>query len=208
MKKLYLAMVLLLLGVLAWRLIVPVQRPQVRAAADRAGEPRLVEVLATMDSALGSGPAEVYPEVVNRPLFFKERKPPKPYEEKTGDKKPVAAPRRAGSPPRVSLKGIVKIGHETFALATLPGNRNTQRLKVGDELDGWRVSRIGSDKLVLTSRGSSKEILLREYKPVLPASTKPRNAQGRKLNGSVAKRRKPASAIRPKRTLPSAKDNP
>jgi len=184
MKKLYLAVVLSLAVILAWRFLYPVERPVASKARNGNISSDVVEeALATLDIATGFMPAEIYPEIPARPVFFKERKPPEPYVQRTGEKKAAAAPRPAGAPPRFTLSGIVEIGKETFALVKVPGGKGARRLKVGEEFDGWRVREISPDKLVMSNGSAEHEIPLRKYKPVSS-----RGGQSKKVTRTGARR--------------------
>ncbi len=175
MRKLYLAAVLSLVGILAWLYFFPVGRPAVPGVENGKEQSDVVEeALATLDIATGFMPTEIYPEILARPVFFKERKPPEPYVREPGEKKTVAGSRSADVPPRLSLSGVVTIGKETFALVRFPGGKSSRRLKMGEEIDGWKVREITPEKLVLIHGSTKHEVPLREYDPVLPGKGAPR----------------------------------
>ena len=193
MKKLYFAAVLSLAGVLTWRFLYPVERPV--ASKKKTGmipSGAVEEVLATLDTTTGFMPDEVYTEIPARPLFFKERRPPKPYVPQEHHKKPAATGKSAATAPRLTLSGIVRIGEETFALVKVPGSKGVRRVKVGEELDGWQVHEIAPDKLVLSNGSAKHKIPLRKYKPVLPRRDTPRKATKTGAKRPPVKRGRPA----------------
>ena len=196
MKRFYLVAYLLLGGILAWRLFSPVGPPVTDPGkVERTGKAQsdaVEEALATLDIATGFMPMQLYPEIIARPLFFKERKPPEDYVPATGEKKPAATPRGKQSPPRLFLSAIVRIGDETFALVTLPGSKGTRRVKVGEEFDDWKVKAILADRVVLRSGKTKHEIPLREYKPVPPSREKPRKTKTVSARKPAVKRGRPA----------------
>ena len=44
-----------------------------------------------------------------------------------------------------------------------PGDRETQRLRLGDDFDGWTVKTIEPDRLVLERQGETDQLILRDY---------------------------------------------
>jgi len=167
-KKAYLAFGLLLLIVLAALVSMPVKVPRIQPAPPSQGPAEAVtELLDSIGRMPGFVPSDVPPEIVQRPLFFKERRPP---EEGAAPLTDAPAPRsgKAGAPPKVELKAVVGVGKELFALVTLKGKKDIQRLEPGAEIEGWRVEEIHQDRLVLGSGSERKEVLLRSYKPYVP----------------------------------------
>ncbi len=192
MKRFYLVAFLLLGGILAWLFLVPVKAPSTGEKTwKKDSANRAEELIASIDYVTGFSPVAVSEDVIQRPIFFKERKPPEDYVPATGEKKPAATPRGKQSPPRLFLSAIVRIGDETFALVTLPGSKGTRRVKVGEEFDDWKVKAILADRVVLRSGKTKHEIPLREYKPVPPSREKPRKTKKARSQSPTVKRGRP-----------------
>jgi general secretion pathway protein N len=175
MKKLWLMAVILLLGFLTWRWYFPPQAPSIAVTAASGQEGDEIKVLLdSMDRVAGFPPRESYQAIAERPLFFSKRRPPPPYvPAPPGKKPPVRPPRKVGKP-RVQLSAVIIIGDQKYALIKGGRKKGSRRVRVGEEVDGWKVTGIDADKLVMTNGSETEELLLRNYKPVLPVKTPPK----------------------------------
>ena len=108
---------------------------------------------------LTAQPVEALSATRERPLFVPTRRPPAPP--------PVIAVQRSEVPatppaaPNVVLLGIIdeNDGESARALVRLGGGKPL-RLRVGEEVAGWRVARIEGRRLVLTLAERSAEFTL------------------------------------------------
>ncbi len=194
MKKLWLTLAMLLLGFLAWRWHFPPQAPQFAAhSAREQGEEQIKTLLDSMDRVSGFPPQEVYQVIAERPLFFNKRRPPPPYVPTPPGAKPTIKPPRKVGKPRVQLSAIVIVGEQKYALVRGGRQKGSRRVRVGEEVDGWKVASIGADRLVLSNGGETEELLLRNYRPVMPVKSVPKPpAVVRKNNDAVKAAPKPA----------------
>lgn len=101
-------------------------------------------------------PLERFAVVTERPLFTAERRPP------AEDPAPEAG---AVTRPPLQLAGIVAV-QDTYRVLARPPQGEPVRLAVGDEYQGWRVTEIGPERLVLTRDGRSEAY---ELRPAAPA---------------------------------------
>ncbi len=140
-----------------------VARPPVRAAEDVGTGPGLAATAATAPTA---EPArrralpslQTFAAVVERPLFAPTRRFVRPVD--APEPEPVAEageevlpePAAAG-PGRPDLRffGTVRQGGKVAALVT--GDAGVERLKVGDDVEGWQVTEVTRDRLVLVREG-------------------------------------------------------
>jgi len=100
-----------------------------------------------------------HPAILERPLFFADRKLPHNAVE------PVtpAAPQQAMSAPNFRLSAIVIESDQPVALVeTQPGNQ-TQRLEQGESIAGWAVDRIDESGLAISRGSHQQRIELREF---------------------------------------------
>lgn len=183
MKKFHIGVILLLAAVIVLQLLYPPGPPAMeKAAGTPAGDEESMELLSSIDYVLGFAPSEVYPQITQRPVFFKDRRPPAEVEVR--EEKPAPA-KVGGHAPTLTLKGVVGVGSERFALVSLGNKKAVQRLKLGEEIAGWRVSEIHHDRLVLVGGTEKQDVLLRSYKPFVPsrAPAKPAtvNRVGKKI---------------------------
>ena len=103
-------------------------------------------------------PLETYAEVTARPLFMPTRRP---------------APLQAASADRVDAQALVLVGvilaqNGNAALigrANLPGAR---RVIVGEEIEGWTLAEIHSDRVLIRSGNTQAELRLKDRKPGQP----------------------------------------
>lgn len=115
---------------------------------------------------------EDYGDFVNRPLFIKGRKPvDEPPPELKGN--PSFTSNAITAPFDWQLLGIFSMPKKQGILVgkTMPKGKskeNYKRLKLDDELDGWKVTTIQSDKVVFTKGVETKELPLHKKRPKMP----------------------------------------
>ncbi len=104
---------------------------------------------------------ESYEEMVNRPLFIEGRKPvPEPTAEQTQVNIVSVKFDWLLDGIYTTPKGLSAL----FSKASKSPKNNYRKVKQGAELDGWKLSEILKDKVILTQDGSRKELLLRKPK--------------------------------------------
>lgn len=120
--------------------------------------------------SLQAMPAKVrFAVIVERPLFSPSRQPPS--EQLSG----ASAPNL-----NLSLFGVVISTDQPIALVKPGGNGDPLRIKEGDEISGWRVSRIEADRILVRHDVTERELLL-EFAvpaPTSPESTPPSGTDG------------------------------
>jgi hypothetical protein len=111
----------------------------------RAGEGR--EGGAALPSPLAAQPLDRLTATRERPLFSPTRRPPVPPA-------PVVsapeAPPPPPPPPDVALFGIVMDGDEARAVVRTGPAEKIMRVRIGDDIGGWKVSQIEGRRLVLS----------------------------------------------------------
>jgi len=184
-RKLWLVLIALLLGFLAWRWYFPPQAPRVAtdAAVEQNGE-QIKALLDSMDRVSDFPPQSAYQTIAERPLFFNKRRPPPPYVPTPPGAKPTIKPPRKVGKPRMQLSAIIVVGKEKYALVKGGRQKGSRRVRVGDEVDGWKVTGIEADRLVLRNGGETEELLLRNYRPVVPVKSLPKPPVAKKKNAA------------------------
>ena len=135
---------------------------QVKSKTDDAesGELPTLDLTATSE--------ENYTDLVERPMFIKGRKP---VNEPVPESVPVAALKKVDVFVW-ELTGIFATPKGTTAffsrINTKVPKDNYRKYKVGEELDGWKISDIHPDKVTLTQTGETKILPLRKVKPKMP----------------------------------------
>lgn len=117
------------------------------------------------DIELTKQPEESYADLVNRPLFIKGRRP---VDEPT----PEAAQAAAATADSFDwqLDGVYSHKKTVSALfsrakAKAPlAKDNYRKIRVGDELDGWKLTDINNDGVMFKQGSSEKPLLLRKAK--------------------------------------------
>ncbi|WP_456376816.1 hypothetical protein [Thiolapillus sp.] len=194
MKKPWLVIIVLLLGILAWRWYFPPQAPVIAVnTVQGQGGDEIKTLLDSMDRVSGFPAKEAYQLVSDRPLFFSKRRPPPPYvPTPPGKKPPIKPPRKIGKP-RMQLSAIIVVGEQKYALVKGGRQKGSRRVRVGEEVDGWKVTRIETDRLVLSNGGETEELLLRNYRPVVPVKSMPKPPAVKKNNNAGKAAPKPAT---------------
>jgi hypothetical protein len=104
-------------------------------------------------------PREDYASVVERPLFLPERRPPPDDEGEDGEEDFAEEPAELGN---IDLSAVV-ITPDAVKAWVLPHSQERRWLRIGDEIDGWTLTHIGPDSLVLERQGERNEVVLRDY---------------------------------------------
>ena len=127
-----------------------------------------------------------YGEIVERPLFFSERRPIVPSD----DAEEASAEQKVFEEITLNLIGIINTPDSAYALfqdpKAKPDENKFKRFKLGDDIDGWTLKEIKSDRVVISSETDSRDILLvkkRKHKAVRkpkPKKTKRTNPFNRK----------------------------
>jgi general secretion pathway protein N len=98
-------------------------------------------------SPLAAQPLDRFSVTRDRPLFSPTRRPP------AAPVVAAAPPPPPPPPPEVMLLGVVMDGDDAHALVRTGPAAKILRLRIGDEIGGWKVGQIESRKLVLLLSG-------------------------------------------------------
>jgi hypothetical protein len=99
---------------------------------------------AALLSPLAAHPLDALSATRDRPLFSPGRRPPAPP--------PVAVVPQAPPPPppSVTLFGVIMDGNEARAIVQAGAAKQVRRVRIGDDIDGWKVTQIEGRHLVLS----------------------------------------------------------
>jgi len=118
-----------------------------------------------------------FDDVVQRPLFFKVRKPITPQTEDETTEVNIASEELD-----FILTGVINVPSGIYCLLQNPRAKDKKdkflRLEQGEVVDGWTISEIHPDRIVVGSDGKREEIKLakpRLRKPVKASSAKRKN---------------------------------
>jgi hypothetical protein len=140
----------LLLGGIAYNLAAPIPDADVAAAAP-SGVPTTNIALPVFQPP----PAESFAEVNARSVFERDRGPV--ASDSAG---PVSG--SSAEPPVATLIGVIIDGDRKLAMIRSSSSPVATSVAVGDSIEGWRVSEIDPDKIVLRSGTGSSVISLRQ----------------------------------------------
>ncbi len=93
----------------------------------------------------------------NKPLFAPSRQPPPAPRPSQG---PVAVVSQDVEPPKVRLTGVVEGVAAPMAILQRSDASATSTVRVGDDVDGWRVTSIDSLRILLGKGGRQREYRL------------------------------------------------
>jgi hypothetical protein len=116
---------------------------------------------------LAEKPQESYSAMVNRPLFTEGRKPV----DETEENNTVQA--FTGNIELI-LTGLVETPEGITAMLQDKKNNKHYRAKQGEEAQGWEVTKIETDKVIVEQGSNRKELILRKPKLVQPSLTPPK----------------------------------
>jgi hypothetical protein len=112
-------------------------------APPRAGNP----TGSTLESPLAGQPLDRLSATRERPLFSPTRRPPPPLDLAVSGPEPPPLPL---PPPTVALLGVVMDGGEARAIVRTSAAADVVRVRVGDDIGGWKVAQIEVTRLVLS----------------------------------------------------------
>lgn len=111
-------------------------------------------------------PLGSYEEIVARPLFRSERRPPDP-EEAASEAQQAAAQAQQEQvhiEELFALSGVVVTKNKTVALLQDIKNNKSVRVSEGESLEGWRVEQVLPESVLFSHNGRSESLeLIRDY---------------------------------------------
>ena len=142
------------------------------------------------------GEQEEYAVVTERPLFLPDRR--RPSEEPEEEVAPE--PEKAADLARLDLNAVLITPTGSSAWVRDPANKDLVRLRPGDDLEGWSVREILSNRVLLERQGETDTLILRDYKKMPPPKSPRRSPAARrppqKSPQEVVKRPPPAPAAK------------
>ncbi len=110
-----------------------------------------------------------YATLIERPLFFKGRRPIEPGEaEETQTRAAQGVAKDIG----LNLVGIINTPNNTYALfnnpRAKPDEEKFPRYQQGEKIKGWLVQEIKHDRVIIAANGSTEEISLAKPRPKAP----------------------------------------
>ena len=145
----------ILLVILAWG-GVELMRDPARIMVDQSVAPAL-QLSQPEVPAISSIPLSRFAAIVQRPVFFADRRLPEPAAV-TQISAPSTSARAA--PPRVQLTAILSDGLHQRKVLLVSRQGKEQVLAPGDMIDGWWLIQIGFDEIVLTANEQQLRVKL------------------------------------------------
>lgn len=118
------------------------------------------------------GEKDEYAVVTERPLFLPDRRPPSEEPEQAAEPESE----QLTDLDRMDLNAVMITPASSLAWVRDPAEKKLVRLEPGDDLAGWSVQEIHSDRVLLERQGEEHKLILRDYKnmpPPQPSRQKP-----------------------------------
>jgi hypothetical protein len=135
----------------------------------------------------GEKAVDQFQDIVQRPLFFKERKPVIPPE--GNEAETVVATEKVD----FVLTGVIDSPKGIYCLLQNPRkkekNERFRRLWQGDEIDGWTVDEIHLNRIVIVAAGKSKVLELSKPRPNAMKNRAKKNRRKPKVKRNPFKQR-------------------
>ena len=120
-----------------------------------AGVAPPVDVIETVqNTSTRAKPLRMYAEIIKRPLFSPERRPPAIQAEQVDDSIDI------GELENLILFGVVISGSTKYAIVGNRKEKSTEQIKEGHRYKGWRVSAISSDSIKFTGKDAQYELFI------------------------------------------------
>ena len=184
----------LMLQWLNWPPPLTAERTAAPTAQEAAGGSDTGEDPATQPQLPGD--RESYASILERPIFRPDRKP-EPPDDQPEDMPPASDKSALDA---LDLTAVLITPALVSAWIEAPGKPKPQRLRIGDDLDGWQVREIRDDRVLLERQGETYPLILRDYskkpadrKPPAPVSRRPAGKADSPAN-TPAERHRPAEA--------------
>lgn len=119
---------------------------------------------------------EDFANVIERPLFLPDRRPP------SEDPTNLDVPQIVEDVPGVGLEtmdlnAVIITPVEAVAWVRTPTKPTPEKLRIGDEVEGWTIKSIQADEVQLERQGKTDTLVLRDYsRSPPPAARPPRHA--------------------------------
>ncbi|ADC63908.1 hypothetical protein [Allochromatium vinosum] len=126
-------------------------------------QPDLLARLETFDSR------DNYASIVERPLFRPDRKP-EPLNDDPAD---TRGPEANVELSAFDLNAVLITSEIVSAWVQDPTQLKLRRLRIGDDLQGWSVTDIQEDRVLLERQGRQDALILRDYSKPVPATAPP-----------------------------------
>lgn len=127
-------------------------------------------------------PLAAFSEIVARPLFSPSRRPPKEIEDSDSDT--IVAP--PPQPAHFILAGVVISAEGRMVLLRRMNSTDLIRALMGQEIDGWYVELIESDRVTLRQGNTVEIVTLQDKAEDLPAQQRLRVIQNGQLDTNQA----------------------
>lgn len=161
--------VLALLVANAWN--ATAERPNIRPTADQAEKTEDTVAVAGSPTLPETAMSD-YQEVGERPLFVQGRRPPLNEIEEA----PKVEEKLASDPPaHLELKAVLIAGNSKTALVMNKQDESVERYAIGQEVDGWKLTRIDAESVQFTQGKTKHEIPLRVFPETVEAPPVPNN---------------------------------
>ena len=124
-------------------------------------KPLIDDALVTQEIQYDTPDISDYDEIINRPLFFEDRKPyvyvaPEKSQKKSNKKKKTA-PKQTE---QYVLNAVIITPEKHLAIIQSSRGKDTQRIALGESLDGWTIETIESRSVLLKKGNESKSLEL------------------------------------------------
>jgi hypothetical protein len=147
--QLLIATNLVVAAIVAAEILLPVQPATAHAAATSSSAATLPDF---GDTGIDAPSLSQLVDLLERPLFYPDRRMPEPEEQKAAAPPPM--------PLRLKLEGIAIAGGARVAvLRNLSGN-GLMQLTEGDSHDGWTLDTLSSNSAIFSRGGQTSELLL------------------------------------------------
>jgi hypothetical protein len=130
-----------------------------------------------------------YVSVTERPLFLPGRRPP----EETPETEDQEAPKEVEpltALDAMDLNAVIITPDGAVAWVSTPNSPKPQKVRIGDELEGWKVKAITSDNVEVQGLASTDSLVLRNFgQGGQPAQSQPTSPGGETRRGRSKTRR-------------------
>ena len=129
------------------------------ANIDSTSQPLTMKEIETTDTFVD---IEAYENIINRPLFNDDRKP-YVYAAPVAEQKPVKTKERpmpTKPQQQLSLTAVVITPEKSLAILQAGNSKTLQRIKLGEMIDGWTLTEIQDQSIVLEQGGQTQTLEL------------------------------------------------
>jgi general secretion pathway protein N len=155
-----------------------------------------VELQTSERQRLAKPPMTSYSEILERPVFRPSRRPTVATDAGSAEVAPLSSIKDFDNS-EIRLVGIIIVDENRFALLQAAGTQLTQRVQVGDVVDGWRITRLTPSTAAMEHGADARTLQLERRSDPKLAARAQANKRRERLAARIAQKKQASAENKP-----------